>query len=130
MSLTIRTWNRPPPVICLTNVRNRENIPEWVPLSSVTCNHTLEHTRHNILPCHALSYIICFVIIVSSPSSLSLDTETDDAHGIDYIIEDSFSSAEQPGKQNLLDHSDITHSFSLMLALDFATVLNCSYSDA
>jgi hypothetical protein len=36
---------------------------------------------------------------------------------IDYIVEDSFSSAEQPGKQNPLDHPYITYSFSLMLAL-------------
>jgi hypothetical protein len=39
-------------------------------------------------------------------------------------------SAELPGKQNPLDHSDITHSFSLMLALDSATVIVCSYFDA
>jgi hypothetical protein len=50
---------------------------------------------------------------------------------IDYVTDDPPSfSAELPGKQNLLDHSDITHSFSLMLALDFATVFDCSYSDA
>ena len=65
------------------------------------------------------------------PPSLSLDPETaDDAAEYDYAVDDQTPSAELPGKQNPLDHSDITYSFFLMLALDFATVFDSSYSDA
>ena len=74
--LAIWTWNRPPPVICLTQVRNRENIPGLIPPSTISCSHTLDHTWHNILPCHALCYIVCFVFTVSSPS-FSLDRPQD-----------------------------------------------------
>ena len=65
-----------------------------------------------VLPC--LLCIYCFFPLFSP-----VDSETAaDATVIDYIVEDSFSSAEQPGKQNPLDHPDITYSFSLMLALE------------
>ena len=130
MSLTIRTWNRPPPVICLTNVRNRENIPGWVPPSSVSCSTALRHTRHCLLSCHTLCSIVCFIFIVSSPLFLPVDSETDAAPGYDYAADNQPLSVELPGKQNPLDHSYIAHSFSPMLALDFATVFDCSYSDA
>ena len=36
-----------------------------------------------------------------------------------YFPEDQYPSAELPGNQPLFDHSEITHSFSLLLALDF-----------
>ena len=31
-------YSIPPPVICLTNVRDREYFPGWAPPSSVPCN--------------------------------------------------------------------------------------------
>jgi hypothetical protein len=76
MPLTTRTCNRPPPVICLIDVRNRKNIPGRVPPSSVSCNTTLEHTRHSLSPCLALCSIVCFVFTISSPS-FSLDRHRD-----------------------------------------------------
>jgi hypothetical protein len=67
---------------------------------------------------HCLHYIYCFFPLFSFVRHRDRRSSGDQLHR-----DDSFSSAEQPGKQNPLDHSDITHSFSLMLALDFATVL-------
>ena len=68
-------------------------------------------------------HLFAFIIIVSSPSSSPVDPETVvDATVIDYTDDDP-SLAEQPGKQNPLDHSYIAHSFSLVLALDFAPVV-------
>ena len=52
-----------------------------------------------------------------------VDPETDAAPEYDYTLEDQPLSAKLPGKQNPLDHSYIAHSFSLMHALDFATVV-------
>jgi hypothetical protein len=76
-------------------------------------------------------HLFTVYLFLSSPSSSPVDLATaDDAPVIDYFVEDSFSSAKQPGKQNPLDHSDITHAFSLMLALAFATVIVCLYYDA
>ena len=74
----------------------------------------------------------CSVIYCSpSVTSFPVDSETAVDPVIDYFtVEDSYLSAEQPGKQTPLDHSYIAHSFSPMLALDFATVIDCSYSDA
>jgi hypothetical protein len=72
-------------------------------------------------------YLLCFLPLFSP---VDLPTVAG-APVIDYLVDDPPPlSAELPGKQNPLDHSDITHSFSLMLALDFATVIVCSYSDA
>ena len=59
-----------------------------------------------------------------------VDSASDAAAEYDYAPDDQSFSAELPGKQNALDHSYITHSFPLMLALDFATVIDSSYSDA
>jgi hypothetical protein len=65
------------------------------------------------------------------PSSSPVDPETGaDAAEYDYATDIQPLSAELPGKQNPLDHSYIAHSFSLVLALDFATVFDSSYSDA
>ena len=74
--LAIWTWNIPPPVICLTQVRNRENFPGWVPPSSVSCSTALGHTRHCLLSCHVLCYLVFLVFTVSSPS-FSLDRRWD-----------------------------------------------------
>ena len=52
-----------------------------------------------------------------------------DAPVIDYVTDDPSFSSEQPGKPPF-DHPDIAHFLSFMLALDFATVIVCSYSDA
>jgi hypothetical protein len=58
------------------------------------------------------------------PSSLSIAPETaDDAAVYDYDVDDPAPSAELPGKQNPLDHPDITYSFSLMLALELLLLL-------
>ena len=78
------------------------------------------------LYCICVLYIYCFFPLFSP-----VDPETDAAPVIDYITDDPASfSAELPGKQNLLGHSYITHSFFPVLALDFATVIDCSYFDA
>jgi hypothetical protein len=61
--------------------------------------------------------IYCFF-----PLFLPVEPETDAAAVIDYAPDDQPFAAEQQGKQNPLEHSDITYSLSLMLALDFATV--------
>ena len=75
-----------------------------------------------------LLYIYCFFPLFSP-----VDPETDVAPMIDYVNDDPSSlSAELPGKppSPAFDHPDIAHFLSLMLALDFATVIVCSYSDA
>ena len=64
-------------------------------------------------------------LFVSSPPFFPVDPETaDDALEIDYFtVGDSFSFAEQPGKQNPLDHSDIAYSI-----LSYACIRNyCCY---
>ena len=91
MPLASQPETLPPPVIRLTNVRNRENFPGWVPPSSVSCNTALGHTQHNLLPCYGLCYIVCFVFTVSSPPSLSIDAETtDDTAVYDYVVDEPF----------------------------------------
>ena len=86
-----------------------------------------------MLTCHA-AVCICLLVIYLflPPLSSSVDPATAaDAPVIDYVTDNPSSfSAELPGKQNPLDHSYIAHSFSPMLALDFATVFDSSYSDA
>ena len=128
MPLAIWTWNIPPPVICLTQVRNRENIPGWIPPSPISCSHTLGHTpaQHIAMLCFVmlcLLYIYCFF-----PLSSPVDPETDAAPVIDYVDDDP-SLPEQPGKPPLWS-SRYRPFHSLMLALDFAIVIVCSYSDA
>ena len=61
---------------------------------------------------------ICFFPLFSP-----VDPETDAAPENDYAPDVQPLSAEIPGKQNPLDHSYIAHSFSPVLALDFATVV-------
>ena len=60
MPLNTQTCNRPPPVICLTYVRNREYFPGWVPPSSISCRHTLRHTRHCV--CLVLYCVTLFAV--------------------------------------------------------------------
>src|SRR3989337_3951004 len=55
----------PPPVICLTYVRNRENIPGWVPPSSVSCSTALGHTRHCV--CHVLYCVTLLALYLLFP---------------------------------------------------------------
>jgi hypothetical protein len=78
-----------------------------------------------------LPWIYCF----SPPLSLSIDAETDDvAAGYDYdtdeqLVDDPSFLPEQPGKPPPLSIQISPIPF-LLLALDFATVNVCSYSDA
>ena len=87
--------------------------------------------------------MLCFVIAlvamylsVSSPSSLSVEPgtdaipETDTAAVIAYTPDDQPFAAEQQGKQTPLSIPISPISLPLILALDFATVLVSSYSDA
>ena len=69
MPLACWTWDIPPSVVCLTHVRNRENIPGWIPPSPISCSHALGHTQHSTLPCYTLWCYACSIFIVSSPSS-------------------------------------------------------------
>ena len=70
--------------------------------------------------------LIAFTVylFVSSPTSLSVDlvpADTAAAADLVYIPGDPSFAAKQPGKQNPLEHAYITYSFSLLLALEFAT---------
>ena len=73
MPLATRTCNRPPPVICLTDIRNRENLPGRVPPSSLACNVAIDHFRHRLSPCLVLCAFVCFIFIVSSPPFSPVD---------------------------------------------------------
>jgi hypothetical protein len=83
-----------------------------------------------MLPCHAsvIAFVAC--IYCFFPLFSPVNPETDASAKYDYAPDDQTLSAELPGKQNPLDHSNITYSFSPMLALEFAIVIACSYSDA
>ena len=66
--------------------------------------------------CHAMHFVLHLIaryLSVSAFASFPVDPETAVDPEYDYITEDQISSAEQPGKQNPLDHSDIAYSFSL-----------------
>ena len=67
---------------------------------------------------HIVASVCSLLIFFPPPAFFSVDPETPTDQE-PYPSEDQFASAELPGKQPLLDHSDITHSFSLLLALDF-----------
>ena len=75
-----------------------------------------------------IAFVACIYCFFSPFSPIA--SETDAAQETDYTADDPAFAAKQPGKQNPLDHSYIAYSFSLMLALYFATVIACSYSDA
>jgi hypothetical protein len=79
------------------------------------------------MACIVLHLFAC-IYTVSSPSSLSVDPDTDivpeaDA-GLepDATVDDLALAAEQPGKPPL-EHTDIAYSFSLMLALELLLLL-------
>jgi hypothetical protein len=81
-----------------------------------------QHTAMACVVLHCLLCIYCFFPLFSP-----VDSATDDAAEYDYAPDDQSFSAELPGKQNPLDHSYIAYSLSIMLALDFATVLASSH---
>ena len=97
-----------------------ENIPKYFTSSIKMLSNALEHII--TIFCHAMHCVayVCPVIYLFSPHIcfLSVDPMTVVDPEIDYTTEDPVSSAEQPGKQNPLDHSNIAHSFSLLHALD------------
>ena len=72
---------------------------------------------------------VCFVFIVF-PLFSPVDPEADAAPEYDCATDVQPLSADLPSKQSPLDHSYIAYSFSLMLALEFATIFVSSYSDA
>ena len=73
---------------------------------------------------------LLLVFIVSSPPFSPIASETDASQETDYTADDPAFAAKQPGKQNSLEHAYITYSSSLLLALEIATVIVLSYSDA
>jgi hypothetical protein len=75
---------------------------------------------------------VCFIFIVSSPLFFLIDTETDAAPSFDYTLDNQPFASELPGKHSPIPLIFLISpiSFSLMLALDFATVVDSSYSDA
>ena len=79
---------------------------------------------------HCVAFAVIF--IVSSPPSPSLDlVPADDVSEYDYVADDQVFSAEQPGKQNLLEHDISPNSFSLVLALEMPCYYSvCTYSNA
>ena len=74
--------------------------------------------------------LFALYLLFLAPLFSPVDSATDAAAEYDYAPDNQSFSAELPGKQNPLDHSYIAYSFFLVLALDFATVIACSYSDA
>ena len=73
-----------------------------------------------------LLYIYCFFPLFSP-----VDPETAaDVPVIDYVIDDTSSLSAEVQASPSFDHPDIAHFLSLMLALDFSTIIVCSYSDA
>ena len=73
---------------------------------------------------------ICAFYLLFLPLFLLVDPETDAAAGYDYTVDDQAFAAEQQGKQPPLSISILPIPFSLILSLDFATILVSSYSDA
>ena len=65
-----------------------------------------------------VAFIYCFFPLFSP-----VYPETDVAAEYDYTPNDQTFSVELPGKQNPLDHPDIAHSLSLMLALELLLLL-------
>jgi hypothetical protein len=72
--------------------------------------------------------LLC-IYTISSPSSLSVDPdtdvvpETDATQEPDVTVDDLALAAEQPGKHPPFEHTDIAYSFSLMLALELLLLL-------
>jgi hypothetical protein len=81
---------------------------------------------HLSIACSVL-HMFAMYLSVSFPSSLSVDPgtdvvpETDAAPEIDDPTDDPAFAAEQPNKNPPFEHAYIAYSFSLLLALEFAT---------
>ena len=127
MALTIWTWNIPPSVICVTYVRNRENIPGWISPSPLSYSPALEPP--SFACCHVMHLCACIYCFFPLFSPVDFETDADAAPVIDYVTDDPTFLPEQPGKPPLWS-SRYRPFHSLMLALDFTTVIVCSYSDA
>jgi hypothetical protein len=115
MPLNTRTCNRPPLAICLTNVRNRENFPGWDPPSSVTCSTALRHTRPCLSSCLACVIIVCFIFIVSSPSSLDRPPRPPSPTLLCTATSSTTSSFQQSFQASIppsFDHPDIAYILS------------------
>ena len=103
--------------------------PSWLnsPFTYIVEPYVRPHPAHHIaMLCFVmlcLLYIYCF-----SPLFSLVDPETEAAPVIDYVDDDP-SLPEQPGKPPLWS-SRYRPFHSLMHALDFATVIDCSYSNA
>ena len=81
-----------------------------------------------VMSCITMHMLALYLLFL--PPLLSLDTETDTAATqYDYGVDDPSLLPEQPGKPPLWS-SRYRPFNSLMLALDFATVIACSYSVA
>ena len=74
---------------------------------------------------HLLAFIYCFFPLLSP-----IDAEADAPVGYDNTPNDQRFAVEQQGKKNPFDHLYIAHSFFLGPALNFATVVDSSYSNA
>ena len=69
---------------------------------------------------------IAVIFIVSSPPSLSLDlVPADDVAEYDYVADDQVPFAEQPGKQNLLEHNISPNSLLSYSCIRNALLLFC-----
>jgi hypothetical protein len=91
----------------------------------------LGHPSYNVLPCHASVFaIVCLLFIVSYPSSISIDPETNAAQEPDDTVDDLAFAVELPGKHPPFEYADIAYSFPLMLALEIATATVYPISDA
>ena len=67
-------------------------------------------------------HLFALYLLFRSPLFSSVDPETDVAPVIDYIDDDCSSlSAELPGKQTPLEHSDIAHFFPSHACIRTAT---------
>ena len=76
------------------------------------------------MPSFVIHLIVLLFVVFPSVTSFPIDPETTVDPVIDYFtVEGLYLSVELPSKQNPLDHSYIARSFSLMLALEFATVV-------
>ena len=77
-------------------------------------------------------FAIAVIFIVSSPPSLTVDlVPTDDSAGYDYVTDDQVPYAEQPGKQNPLEHNISPNSLLSISCIRSALLLfYCTYFDA
>ena len=75
------------------------------------------------MSCILVALFAVYLLFLPTPS-LPIDPETaDDTAEYDVDVDDPSFSTELPGKQNPLDHPDITYSPSLLLALELLLLL-------